>query len=307
MSLDAPVIINPLQRRSAANTIFDTNELILPNDTVNGKEVPAFRWELVGIRFNTDLCSDPCLVASEVCEDEVDMPAPHSFGQATFMPWRAQFAVSCNAAQLTDAGEQAKFFEAVSNTNNGFIHKALASGAWNGGSTWTGLSAPVATATTDGPTVVTGGPTHVRAVLGILIQGVSSKGSGSEAVIHMSPYVANMAVADGLIYRNGNRLRTVVGDHLIVADGGYSGAGPGVPATGSSQWIYATGPFFHKVGTSRFVPGWGNAVGSKDLTDYINRHANRLYVPVETSMIAAWDPCLWLAGEIDLSPNPCCS
>jgi hypothetical protein len=292
-----PIIIQSLGRRAASNTILDTLEL----------DIPGVRWESMGIEFNTSLCSDPCLVSAEICEDEPDMPKPVGFGRVVFKPWRSQFAVSCNPAQLTDRVEQEKFFAAISDTSNGFIHKALASGAWNGGSTWTGLAAPAATATTYGPTVLTAGPVHVRAALGQLLQAGSSTGEGSELTIHMSPFVANLAVADRLVYRNGNRLRTVVGDHLVVADGGFSGVGPGgVAATATSQWIYATGPFYHKVGTTQVVPGWGYRFDSRELQDYIDKHSNRLYVPVETFMIAAWDSCVWFSVNVALDCGLVC-
>jgi hypothetical protein len=276
--------IAALTRGTAANSIFDATELFIDNN----------KWETFGVKFPTGSCSGPCLKSSDFCVDDVPFVDPVGFSWATQRAFRAEFSVRCNPVQFGDPAARKKFFEDIRVEHEGMLHKALAAGLWDGMAPATGLvDVPAANVVT-----VTGD--HVVSVVGNLVQRMSSKGSGSSGVLHMSPYVATLAADRGIVYRQGNRLRTVVGDHLVIADGGYSGDGPGgVAASATSQWIYATGPIFYAVGESTFPAGY-------DFTKYIDRGSNTLVVPVETSLLAVFDPCFWFAGEVKLTCGLVC-
>lgn len=67
---------------------------------------------------------------------------------------------------------------------------------------------------------------------------------GNAGVIHIPNEMASVMGSQGLLVRDGPRLRTYNGN-LVVIGNGYPGTGPdgSAPATGHS-WIYGTGPIF---------------------------------------------------------------
>ena len=287
MAINAPIEVESFTYREPTNTIFDAEESEISSDQ-------GSRWIGFGINFRTGLCDDSVIKDAEVCEDDQAFnDCTGSFGTADTIPaWRAQWAASCNPAQLVAPGEAEKFLSRIKETHVNNLHKTLASGFWD--RVLSRSSIPIGNVLNPSPAAA------VAIVYGIamLIQSLSQQASGAEGVLHMSPFVAAIASAKGILYRNGRVLRTVVGNHLVIADGGYNGDGPdyGVgdeSATASTQWVYATGPVRYKVSDTVFPAGF-------DIKEYFKKESNAVCVPVETFMIAYFDPCQWFAVNVDL-------
>lgn len=280
MAFNLPVEVEPFVRRAPANTILDTEESEISSS-------PGSKWVGFGLNFSLDSCSDSVIKNVEVCVGDEEFDAASSFGTSDpFVPWRAQWAATCNMAQLLQPGQAQEFLAKIRNTHVDSLHKELASGFWDR----VLVNVPAGNVINPSPAAAL----KVVPAIASLIQMLSQNGSGSEGVLHMSPLVATLAVAENILYRSGRFLRTVVGDHLVIADGGYNGSGPsGVAATASTQWVYATGTVRHKITDSVFPAGF-------DLKDYFHRSSNTLFVPVETFMVAYFDPCQWFAVNVDL-------
>jgi hypothetical protein len=256
---------------SATNTVYDLVETTPPD-----------MWAYAGVTVSYGPCTVPVVLPAVACDVEPPFGDPSPLlGSRSFAPFRLRSSVQCNPAQW--AGDQAEFFSIIRSSFNVATHTALGKAIWDNPDGLVSL-----------PPVATPVPLSVTAALGVLIQQLASTGGGSSGVIHMSPYLAVAASRRNIVYRRGQKLYTVVGDHLVVADGGYSGSGPGgVAATGAVQWMYATGDVFYHVGDLQFASGF-------DIEDWMQRDANRLVVDVEAYGIFWFDPCSHFAVAVDL-------
>jgi hypothetical protein len=272
------LIIQSLPPQPATNTFFDNNEAT----SIQGN------WKIDGVQVMYGPCKRPTVHGLVACIDDelFDYTTAGSISSYKFQPFRLRQVLSCNPLQW--ANDPKAFFDVLTESFNNGAHVGMAQAFWDGGASWNGLTQ-----------IATGIPanTSIGGAIGILIQQMSVTGSGSGGTIHMSPYLANVAASEYLIYRRGQRLYTVVGDYLVVADGGYSGNGPGVtpgvPATAVQQWIYVTQPVYYKLDKLEFAAGF-------DLTKYINRGANHLVVPVEADAIFFFDPCAVFGVSVNL-------
>ena len=278
------VIYGSLPAQPATNTFFDNNEAI---GLVNSADTP---WERVGVTIVYGPCTRPTThtVAGACADDEVfDYATADGPGSADFTPFRVRKVMTCNPAQWNN--DPKAFFNLVeSNFRNG-VHANIANAFWEGNTSvdggWDGLISPVPATTT---------PVSLPVALGYLIEQMASTGGGSGGTIHMTPSMANHAVKRQLVYRRGQRLYTVVGDFLVIADGGYTGNGHSSARSGTREWIFATGPVFYKIGELEFAAGF-------DITKYIDRKANKLVVPVEATAIFFFDPCSLFSVPVDLT------
>lgn len=152
---------------------------------------------------------------------------------------------------------------------------------------------------------VTDAPTSPTGALAALVAGLGQCGQGRQGMIHVTPQVLVHLAAVDAIYRDSGAWYAPMG-HLVVADDGYTGAGPGanggVPAS-SSQWIYATSMLRVRLGAVQTLPdlpdddttnpsGWPAAVDPQ---------TNTVLVIAQRLAAVTWDECCHLAAEVNLS------
>jgi hypothetical protein len=93
-------------------------------------------------------------------------------------------------------------------------------------------------------TQVTGAALAAPVALGLLEDALANCLLGVQGVIHVPNDIAPMLAADGLLTRDGPRIRTWNGN-LVVVGNGYPRTGPDGSDPGMGYgWIYATGPVF---------------------------------------------------------------
>lgn len=94
-------------------------------------------------------------------------------------------------------------------------------------------------------TTVTGSPLPPWAALGALEDALADCLLGIAGVIHVPNNVVPMLSAQGLIFKNGNRLQTYNGN-WVAAGNGYPRTGPDGSDLGLAHgWMFATGPIFY--------------------------------------------------------------
>lgn len=87
----------------------------------------------------------------------------------------------------------------------------------------------------------TDGEAGVVEAFGLIHEYLAETLQGLRGAIHVSPQLLPYLQFYGLVMRDGFRLGTYLGDHLVIAGSGYTGSGPGnVPQPDNRSWIYAT-------------------------------------------------------------------
>lgn len=134
--------------------------------------------------------------------------------------------------------------------------------------------------------------TAVRARYGLaLLEGqLAATGCGGRGFIHTPVSVASvLPVKD----RGDDILTTTLGNYLIAGDG-YTGTGTdGAATTGSSVWLYATGPVFVRLDEVQ--------VDADEPRQFINTTTNEVVVRAERAASVVWDGCAHFKVLVDLS------
>lgn len=138
-------------------------------------------------------------------------------------------------------------------------------------------------------TEVTGAPLHVTEALGRL-EGALADCLDGVGVIHVPQRALPRLDAWGLVHQRGALLMTLNGNKVAVG-AGYPGSSPaGVAASGSTVWIYATGPVFAYRGDVRVLDGPGA----------IDRAENTVQMIAERTYVLGFD-CCHFAVPVDIS------
>lgn len=131
--------------------------------------------------------------------------------------------------------------------------------------------------------------TSVTAMLGCLEASLIEANSGRGGVLLLPVAVATAAFAEGAIWRDGARWRTVAGSAVIVS-GGFDGRAPVVdpapsvpPAVGDPLYAYAVSAV------------WAG-VGERSIISALNRAVNTDQSRAEDIMLAAFSPCAVFAA-----------
>lgn len=130
--------------------------------------------------------------------------------------------------------------------------------------------------------------------LGMIEQALGVCGKGRRGMVHVSPQVLTELVGGGggPVTQQGGVYLTPMG-HLVVADAGYDGSGPGGAAAGSTQFIYGTSMVSLRLGPVEVVGG-PNSMGV-DVSN--NRMTTLAFRPVAY----VWDECCHVAAEVDVA------
>lgn len=150
------------------------------------------------------------------------------------------------------------------------------------------------------PTVVTSGASAPRVAFARLERylAVTAGRPGMRGVIHTSPDVFVLAVADDLVFEKDGMFRTATG-HYVVADAGHSGVdapyGQSDAAAGNA-WIYATGDVWYALSAEQGVTRHEDEDGGPF---YKARNQNQPLV--ERYGIVAFDPNVHAAALVSTS------
>lgn len=146
-------------------------------------------------------------------------------------------------------------------------------------------------------TLTSSGVTPVAA-LGCITQGLAETLKGQQGMVHVTPQMLQHLAADSIITKQGNLWVTAMG-HIVVADAGYSGDGPGGTAAGATQWMYGTSMVRVRLGPVEVTPA--NLDDAKNLAMALDYGVNTL--AVYAGRLAGYqmdNDCAFLAAEVAL-------
>ncbi len=169
----------------------------------------------------------------------------------------------------------------------------LAAELWDGGSGT--ANAALIDSTSD---TVTDGPTSATGALAALVSALGTLGRGRRGMIHVPTQVLTHLVSVGAIYREGGLWLAPMG-HIVVADDGYSGNGPGAVPAGASQWGYATDMLRLRLGEVLILPTSPDT--PEGMRQGMDRSDNSMVVYAERLALVQWDQCVHVAAEFALA------
>lgn len=155
------------------------------------------------------------------------------------------------------------------------------------------LTSPDSDQITTSPQTVTDGIAMVVGALGAC-------GQGRQGMVHMSSQMLQQAISAFAVYRDSGLWYTAMG-HLVVADDGYSGAGPGGAPPVTTQWIYGTSMMHVRLGEVQLVPTLdeeGPAGNEIDWPAAVDPYTNLVTVIAQRLALVEWDRCCHVAAEI---------
>lgn len=144
---------------------------------------------------------------------------------------------------------------------------------------------------------VTSGPTDVVTALADVESALGTCGAGRQGLIHVTTQAIVKMAAANVITRSGSTWVSTNG-HLVIADAGYDGSGPGGVAASSSQWIYGTSMMRIREGPVEVRPE--SMDDARSLAEALNHSTNTVIVWAQQAMALEWDWCCHIAAEISL-------
>jgi hypothetical protein len=146
---------------------------------------------------------------------------------------------------------------------------------------------------------VTDGPSSVENAVACVEQALGEALHGQQGMIHVTPQVLTHLVGGQLVTRAGRVWTTAMG-HVVVADAGYSGSGPGgVAADGTGQWVYATPMIQVRLGPVEVIPG--SLEDAQGLAAALNRGVNTITVVAGRLAGLQWaNECAHIAAQVDV-------
>src|SRR5574343_107365 len=130
--------------------------------------------------------------------------------------------------------------------------------------------------------VATTGPINTSILIAKAEEQLALTLHGGLGMVHMSPAVLSMVVAEGSVDLRDDQWRTP-GGHLVVADAGHTGVQPtGETLLDGTEWVYTTGAVLFGLGEPR-VP--------TKATEYLDRDTNTNTARIIGTSVVAFDPC----------------
>ena len=131
-------------------------------------------------------------------------------------------------------------------------------------------------------TVATTGPINTSILIAKAEEQLALTLHGGLGMVHMSPAVLSMVVAEGSVDLRDGQWRTP-GGHFVVADAGHTGVQPtGETLLDGTEWVYTTGAVLFGLGEPR-VP--------TKATEYLDRDTNTNPARIIGTSVVAFDPC----------------
>lgn len=261
------------------------------------------RWQ-GGFEFAPEACSDggrtgvECWGGTAVIDPAAN---PRMVGGEPFAVWAADACSTFGYRARDYVGRARRQLLAIQSFQ---IAEELWEGSLNGEPSMGGQVIANTPLTAVGSDTVTNGPTSATGALAQLVDALGQCGQGRQGMIHMTPQLLVHLAALGAVFRDGGLWVTPMG-HIVVADDGYPGSGPGatpVPA-GASQWMYGTSMMFVRLSPIETLPnlpdddttnpsGWPAAVDPR---------TNDVLVIAQRLAAVEWDQCCHVAAEVDLA------
>lgn len=145
---------------------------------------------------------------------------------------------------------------------------------------------------------VTSVPTAVGKAIGCLEAALASGLAGTPGLIHMTAQALAQAALLGVIRFESGTWRTPMGT-AVIADAGYSGAGPGNEPAGDSQWAYAT-PML-QVWLAEVTVRPSSVDDRAALAESMDITVNDIVVRAGRLAMVGWqNECVHAAAELDL-------
>jgi hypothetical protein len=146
---------------------------------------------------------------------------------------------------------------------------------------------------------LTAAPASEADAMGCLEAGLADALRGQQGMVHVTPQLLIHLVGQQLVVREGTLWTTPMG-HIVVADAGYDGSGPGGVAAGASQWAYATPLVYVRTGPVQTLPD--NLDDARGWAEALNRGVNDVLVWAYQLAGYRWaSHCAHLAVEVDLA------
>ena len=140
-------------------------------------------------------------------------------------------------------------------------------------------------------TPTAGTPVRARYALALLEGRLAATGCGGRGYIHAPVSVASVLP---LKERDGEGILTTTLGNYVIAGDGYTGVGDnGAATTGSSVWMYATGPVFVRLDEVQ--------VTADQKRQYIDTETNHVTVRAERAGAVVWDGCAHYKVLVDLA------
>jgi len=146
---------------------------------------------------------------------------------------------------------------------------------------------------------VTTGPTAVGSALACAEQALAEALKGQQGMVHVTPQVLSHLAGEQRIVRSGNVWTTPMG-HIVVADAGYDGSGPGgAAADANGQWLYATPMIQVRLGPVEVIPG--SLQDAQSLAQALDRGVNTITVIAGRLAGFQWaNECAHIAAQVDV-------
>lgn len=121
---------------------------------------------------------------------------------------------------------------------------------------------------------------------------------GQRGMVHMTPQLLTILVAEGAVYRDG-RLWVTPNGHIVVADAGYSGNGPNGDNAGATyQWIFGTDMISVRLGPVEVLPGSMDDAAARAAA--IDRTVNTVRVYADRLAAYQWDALTAVSAKVNV-------
>lgn len=236
-----------------------------------------------GIAFSDASCLAPAVLGE--CPSTPGLVPTGGFTPAVFRPVTVALAVECSTfsgidLETVSADELSRVhdYALARELLTGEASERDASPGDTGNPSLTGEAVPV-----------TGAFVSVAGALGALETALAEANYGRGATLFLPFSVAYRALAEGILWREGTRWRSVTGATIIVS-AGFDGRAPGVdggvpPEPGAPLYVYAV------------TTVWAG-LGERSTRGIIQRDTNTALAQSEDLMLAAFGPCAVFAVEI---------
>lgn len=274
-------MVTPLRAQALEPSLYG---LVNPKTVVNETD----RW-VSGFEQESIACmADVRLI--DACETGVDQLVIEKTGSASlgeYIPFNVQAEVGCSTM-----GKQEDWVAYATEALETCQNKAIELEFWEGRLARAAGNDNRFLADGNAIDVTPTGGTPIRAryALALLEGRLAATGCGGRGTIHTPVSVASvLPVKD----RGDGVLTTTLGNYIIAGDG-YTGTGTdGAATSGSSVWLYATGPVFVRLDDVE--------VAADDARQYIDTTTNTVTVRAERAASVVWDGCAHYKVLVDLS------
>lgn len=134
--------------------------------------------------------------------------------------------------------------------------------------------------------------------LAALEAGMAQCNRGRQGMVHLTPQVLTLLVAESAVRLDGNTYVSPNG-HIVVPDAGYDGSAPDGAPAGASQFMYGTSMIGVRLSDVTVTPP--SLADARDLAQALNRAVNTIVVYAQRLAAWQWDECCHLAAEVDVA------